>query len=61
MLDSVVDFFRMGGYAFYVWWSYAIVFVVLALNLIAPSLKLRYGRRALARESHPVDPNGDEP
>ena len=61
MLDSVVDFFRMGGYAFYVWWSYAIVFVVLALNLIAPSLKLRYVHRALARESHPVDPSRDEP
>ncbi len=61
MLDSVVDFFRMGGYAFYVWWSYAIVFVVLALNLIAPSLKLRYVRRALARERHPVDPGRGEP
>ena len=50
MPDSVVDFFRMGGYAFYVWWSYAIVFAVLALNLVVPSLRHRRVHRALARE-----------
>ncbi|MDD9983481.1 MAG: heme exporter protein CcmD [Gammaproteobacteria bacterium] len=50
MPEIVVDFFRMGGYAFYVWWSYAIVFAVLALNLVAPSLRHRRVHRALARE-----------
>lgn len=50
MLDSVVDFFRMGGYAVYVWWSYAVVFVVLAINLVAPALRHRRVHRALARE-----------
>ena len=50
MAEIVVDFFRMGGYAFYVWWSYAIVFVVLALNLVVPSLKHRRVHRTLARE-----------
>ena len=50
MLDSVVDFFRMGGYAVYVWCSYAIVFVVLAINLVTPTLRHRRVRRALARE-----------
>ena len=50
MRESVVEFLRMGGYAFYVWWSYAVVFVVLALNLVAPSVKHRRVRRALARE-----------
>jgi heme exporter protein D len=50
MLDSVVDFFRMGGYAYYVWWSYAIVFAVLALNLVAPTIRHRRVRRALARQ-----------
>jgi len=50
MPEIVVDFFRMGGYAFYVWWSYAIVFAVLALNLVVPSLRHRRVHRALARE-----------
>ena len=50
MPEIVVDFFRMGGYAFYVWWSYAIVAVVLALNLIVPALRHRRVHRALSRE-----------
>ena len=50
MPESVVDFFRMGGYAFYVWWSYAVVAGVLALNLIAPAIRLRRVQRALSRE-----------
>ena len=50
MRESVVEFLRMGGYAFYVWWSYAVVFVVLALNLVVPSVRHRRVRRALARE-----------
>ena len=50
MPEFAVDFFRMGGYAVYVWWSYAIVFVVLALNLVAPALRHRRVHRALARE-----------
>ena len=53
MLDSVVDFMRMGGYAFYVWWSYALVFAVLALNLIAPALRHRRVHRTLAQEHTP--------
>jgi heme exporter protein D len=34
--DSIGDFLNMGGYAFYVWTSYAFAFVVLAVNLILP-------------------------
>ena len=49
MFDSIVEYLHMGGYAFYVWWSYAIVLVVLVLNLIAPSIRLRRVRRRLAR------------
>ena len=47
MPEVVVDFFHMGGYAFYVWWSYAIVFAVLALNVIAPTLRHRRVHRAV--------------
>ena len=61
MLEVIVEFFRMGGYAFYVWWSYAIVFVVLALNLILPSLQLRRVHRALARQARFTDPRLTDP
>ena len=60
MPESVVDFFRMGGYAFYVWWSYAIVFAVLALNVIAPTLRHRRVHRAV-REIGIEDRHRDEP
>jgi heme exporter protein D len=41
---SVSEFFAMGGYAFYVWGSYAVTFLVLALEtglLISRSRTLR--------------------
>ena len=50
MTGPVVEYLHMDGYAFYVWGSYATVLVVLALNVIAPSLRLRRMRRALSRE-----------
>ena len=50
MSEPLVEYLHMGGYAFYVWCSYAAVLVVLALNLVAPSLRLRRLRRALSRE-----------
>jgi heme exporter protein D len=61
MPEIVVDFFRMGGYAFYVWWSYAIVAVVLALNLIVPALRHRRVHRALSRENRFTERRRDEP
>jgi len=39
------EFFHMGGYAFYVWTSYAIALVVLVLNVLVP---MRNRRRLLA-------------
>ena len=61
MPESVADFFRMGGYAFYVWWSYTIVFVVLAFNFIVPMLRHRRVHRAIARDAGLTDRRGDEP
>ena len=66
MPEPVAEFFRMGGYAFYVWCSYAVVLVVLAFNLAAPALRLRRVRRALARQARfAEDPepgrDGDDP
>ena len=51
MPEPVAEYLRMGGYAFYVWGSYAVVLVVLAFNLAAPALRLRRVRRALARQA----------
>ena len=61
MPEPVVEYFRMGGYAFYVWCSYAVVLVVLVLNLVLPPLKLRRVRRALARQARFTDPDRDDP
>jgi len=40
-MKSLHEFLTMGGYAVYVWPSYAIAALVVAVNAIAPSLRLR--------------------
>jgi heme exporter protein D len=35
----VADFFAMGGYGAYIWPSYAVFIVVLAIDAIAPQLQ----------------------
>ncbi|MDD2881650.1 MAG: heme exporter protein CcmD [Rhodoferax sp.] len=42
---SVADFFHMGGYAFYVWWSFGIS----ALVVIAEVWQVRAKRRDILR------------
>ncbi len=32
----MTDFFNMGGYAFFVWTSYGLAFVIFVANIIAP-------------------------
>ena len=61
MSEGVVEFFRMGGYAFYVWWSYAIVFAALVLNAVIPTLRHRRVCRVLARELRSTESRRDEP
>ena len=38
---SLSEFFYMGGYGFYVWFSYGITAVVLLLNVVLPVLRHR--------------------
>lgn len=38
-MKTMSDFFYMGGYAFYVWMSYAIAAIVLAANLALPLVR----------------------
>lgn len=48
-------FFRMGGYAAYVWPAYAVFFIVLVADSLAPGMRrhrvLRELRARLARQS----------
>ena len=43
------EFFHMGGYALYVWSSYAIGLVVLLANVIAPLRRQTRLKAAIAR------------
>ncbi len=44
------EFWNMGGYAFYVWTSYGIAFVVLLANIIQPILQQRAALKAIRRK-----------
>ncbi len=54
-LTSLHDFLAMGGYAAYVWPAYAVFFVVLIADTLAPTLRrrqvLRDLRTQLARQA----------
>jgi heme exporter protein D len=39
------DFFAMGGYAFYVWTSYGIAFLVMLAGVVRPLIAHRYQLR----------------
>jgi heme exporter protein D len=44
------DFFHMGGYAVYVWTSYALTLAVLLFNVVMPLLQRRRLFALLARK-----------
>ncbi|MDH5378307.1 MAG: heme exporter protein CcmD [Gammaproteobacteria bacterium] len=46
MWNSASDFFAMGGYAFYVWGSYGVVFLFFAMEI---ALVIRRKRTILQR------------
>ncbi len=43
----MADFLGMGGYAAYVWTSYAVFFIVLLLDAVAPVMQRRRALRQL--------------
>ncbi|MCH9673086.1 MAG: heme exporter protein CcmD [Gammaproteobacteria bacterium] len=47
-MNALSDFFAMGGYGFYVWTSYALAFVVMIANIVAPLRRLRRLRTDVA-------------
>jgi len=40
------EFFNMGGYAFFVWSSYALTFIVVLANIVLP---IRHRKKVIAR------------
>jgi len=48
------EFFDMGGYAFFVWSSYALTFIVVMVNIISPIMQRKKViariKRAIKRE-----------
>ena len=48
------EFFNMGGYAFYVWTSYALTLIVIVANIVSPMLQRKRTiariKRAIKRE-----------
>lgn len=48
------EFFDMGGYAFFVWTSYGLTFIVLVANIISPIMQRKKViariKRAIKRE-----------
>lgn len=47
-MNSLADFFAMGGYAFYVWTAYGVCFIVLLANLLLPIIRRKQFLRQLA-------------
>jgi len=50
-MESLREFFHMGGYGFYVWSAYGVAFVVLVANVVVPMLRMRDVRARLARQA----------
>lgn len=50
-MNTLQEFFHMGGYALYVWTAYGIAAVILIGNLIHARLRQRQITRQLQREN----------
>ena len=50
-METLREFFHMGGYGFYVWSAYGVALIVLVANVIAPVLRTRELRARLARQA----------
>ncbi len=56
------EFFHMGGYAFFVWTSYALTLLVIVANIISPVMQrkkiIKRIKRAIKREKLQQAANG---
>ncbi|MEO6927491.1 MAG: heme exporter protein CcmD [Rhodanobacter sp.] len=64
-MNALQNFFEMGGYAVYVWPAYAVFFVVLIADTVAPrlrrrrilaELRARLARQSARQERHSIPP-----
>jgi heme exporter protein D len=55
MISTLQEFFRMGGYAFYVWSAYGLACLVLGWHAVVPGLRERRLLRAIGRRGQPGD------
>ena len=49
-MNTLSEFFRMGGYAFYVWSAVGVTLAVLAWNAVLPGLRERRLLRRLKQQ-----------
>jgi heme exporter protein D len=54
---SVGEFFAMGGYGLYVWGSYAVTFVLIAVELMLVAERHRRARRERKERAATAPPN----
>jgi heme exporter protein D len=47
-MTNVSDFLAMGGYGFYVWGSYLVTALLIAIEIVAVRQRLKASRRAAA-------------
>ena len=64
-MNTLQTFFAMGGYAAYVWPAYAVFFIVLIADTVAPrlrrrrvliELRARLARQSARQERHSISP-----
>ncbi|HZX69621.1 MAG TPA: heme exporter protein CcmD [Rhodanobacter sp.] len=67
-MNALQTFFAMGGYAAYVWPAYALFFIVLIADTVAPrlrrrrilaELRARLARQSARHERHSIPPPSD--
>ncbi len=56
-MDSLREFFHMGGYGFYVWSAYGVALIVLVANIVVPLWRMRELRGRLARQARMEKPS----
>lgn len=56
-MSGIQEFLHMGGYALYVWGSYALTLIVLAANALQPRIRERQLLRMLAGRNDGTGPS----
>jgi heme exporter protein D len=52
--DGIIEFLAMGGYGFYVWTSYAVAALAIALEIVAVRARVRAAVQLALQPDHAV-------